>query len=135
MDTNGTPSKLVPLLTLVVGGFILGVGLLAMISGSEALSAGLTLAVLGSVLEASGMGSLAFPAARKHLMHVAILAALFGIINISSVIPVGDAGWDWLALMTAGCSGLCTLLFLVFLKGFADARRNAGADHGQMPKS
>ena len=69
------------------------------------------------------MLSLAYPAFRKHIMHVAILAALFGMGNVFSALPESGNDWTQTELATAGCSILCTVLFAVYLKSFLSARR------------
>ncbi len=132
MDTNPAPTNFVPTLTLLFGGLMFIVGVLIMVSGSESTSSGLTLAAIGFVLEASGMGALAYPSARKHLMHVAILAVLFGMGNVFSALPEAGEEWGRTELLTAGCSVLCAVLFAVYLKSFVNARRG-GASTSSAP--
>ena len=123
MDAKPAPKLFIPTFTLLIGGVVLVGGLFTMIDDSESTSPGLTLAAIGCVLEACGMLSLAYPAFRKHIMHVAILAALFGMGNVFSALPESGNDWTQTELATAGCSILCTVLFAVYLKSFLSARR------------
>ena len=70
------------------------------------------------------MLSLAYPAFRKHIMHVAILAALVGMGNMFSALPAAGQEWTQTGLLTAGSGILCTVLFAVYLKSFVNARRS-----------
>ena len=69
------------------------------------------------------MLSLAYPAFRKHIMHVAILVALFGMGDVLSALPAAGEAWTQTELVIAVCSILCTVLFAVYLKSFVNARR------------
>ena len=123
MDTNTVQAISIPKITLLAGGAILIAGLWAMIADSESIASGLTLAVIGTVLETSGLGALIYPSARKHFIHVAILAAMFGMVNMLSSLPANGEDWNRTELITAGSSILCAVLFVVYLKSFINARR------------
>jgi hypothetical protein len=123
MDAKPTPTLFIPTFTLLIGGVVLVGGLFTMIGDSPSTAPGLTLAAIGSTLEACGMLSLAYPAFRKHIMHVAILVALFGMGNVLSALPAAGEAWTQTELVTAVCSILCTVLFAVYLKSFVNARR------------
>ena len=123
MDTNTVQAISIPKITLLAGGAILIAGLWAMIADSESIAPGLTLAAIGTVLEASGLGALIYPSARKHFIHVAILAAMFGMVNMLSSLPANGEDWNLTELITAGSSILCAVLFVVYLKSFINARR------------
>lgn len=123
MDAKPAPTLFIPTFTLMIGGVMLVGGLFTMIGDSPSTAPGLTLAAIGCVLEACGVLSLAYPAFRKHIMHVAILAALFGMGNVFSVLPAEGEEWTQTELVSAGCSILCTVLFAVYLKSFINARR------------
>ena len=127
MDTKSAPTRFIPTFTLLIGGVVLMAGLFTMIGDSGARAPGLTLAAIGFALEACGMLSLVYPAFRKHIMHVAILAALFGMGNVFSALPAAGEEWTQTELVTAGCSMLCTVLFAVYLKSFVNARRDSAS--------
>ena len=84
MDAKPAPTKFIPTFTLLIGGAVLMGGVFIMIDDSGSTAPGLILAAIGSALEACGMLSLVYPVFRKHIMHVAILAALFGMGNVFS---------------------------------------------------
>ena len=123
MDAKPAPTLFIPTFTLLIGGVVLVGGLFTMIGDSPSTTPGLTLAAIGCVLEACGMLSLGYPAFRKHIMHVAILAALFGMGKVFSALPAEGEDWTQAELVTAGCSILCTVLFAMYLKSFVNARR------------
>jgi hypothetical protein len=123
MDAKPAPTKFIPTLTLLIGGAVLFAGMFTMIDDSGSTAPGLTLASIGFALEACGMLSLVYPAFRKHIMHVAILAALFGMGNVFSALPEAGGEWTQTELVTTGCSMLCTMLFAVYLKSFINTRR------------
>ena len=123
MDAKPAPTNFIPTLTLLIGGAVLMGGVFAMIDNSGSTAPGLTLAAIGSALEACGMLSLVYPAFRKHIMHVAILAALFGMGNVFSALPAAGEEWTQTEMVTAGCSMLCAVLFAVYLNSFINARR------------
>ncbi|MEC8769662.1 MAG: hypothetical protein VXX19_02340 [Planctomycetota bacterium] len=127
MDAKPAPTKFIPALTLLIGGAVLMGGVFTMIDDSGSMASGLTLAAPGFALEACGMLSLVYPAFRKHIMHVAILAALFGMGNVFSALPAAGEEWTQTGLVTAGCSMLCTVLFAVYLKSFIYARRGGSS--------
>ena len=79
------------------------------------------------------MLSLVYPAFRKHIMHVAILAALFGMGNVFSALPAAGEEWTQTELVTAVCSMLCTVLFAVYLKSFVSARRGGALNPSKPP--
>ena len=60
-------------------------------------------------------------------MHVAILAALFGMGNVFSALPAAGEKWTQTELATGGCSMLCAVLFAVYLKSFINARRGSSS--------
>ena len=128
MDAKLAPRNFIPILTLLIGGAVLMGGVFTMIDGSASTAPGLTLAAIGCALAACGMLSLGYPAFRKHIMHVAILAALFGMGNVFSALPAAGEEWTQTGLVTAGCSMLCTVLFAVYLKSFINARRGIASD-------
>ena len=99
-------------------------GLFTMIGDSGPTAPGLTLAAIGFALEACGMLSLVYSDFRKHIMHVAILAALVGMGNMFSALPAAGQEWTQTGLLTAGSGILCTVLFAVYLKSFVNARRS-----------
>ncbi|MEL7073568.1 MAG: hypothetical protein AAGK34_06015 [Planctomycetota bacterium] len=124
MDAKPAPTLFIPTFTLLIGGVVLVGGLFTMIDDSPSTAPGLTLAAIGSTLEACAMISLAYPAFRKHIMHVAILAALVGMGNMFSALPAAGQEWTQTGLLTAGSGILCTVLFAVYLKSFVNARRS-----------
>ena len=127
MDTKPAPAKFIPTLTLLIEDTSAGVDILWVIDNSGSTAPGLTLAAIGFALEACGMLSLVYPAFRKHIMHVAIMAALFGMGNVFSALPAAGKVWTQTELVTAGCSMLCTVLFAVYLKSFINARRGSAS--------
>ena len=127
MDAKPAPTKFIPTFTLLIGGAVLMGGVFTMIDDSGSTAPGLTLAAIGFALEACGMLSLVYPAFRKHIMHVAILAALFGMGNVFSALPAAGEEWTQTELVTAGCSMLCAVLFAVYLKSFINARRGSAS--------
>ena len=135
MDTNPAPTAFIPTLTLLIGGTVLMAGIWTMISGAESTSPGLTLAAIGFVLEACGLASLVYPSVRKHLMHLAILAALFGMGNVLSALPEAGEEWAQAELATAGCSVLCAVLFVVYVKSFVSARLGNASPSSQPQNS
>ena len=127
MDAKTAPTKFIPTFTLLIGGAVLMGGVFIMIDDSGSTAPGLILAAIGSALEACGMLSLVYPAFRKHIMHVAILAALFGMGNVFSALPAAGEEWTQTEMVTAGCSMLCAVLFAVYLKSFINARRGSAS--------
>ena len=127
MAAKPPPTTFIPTLTLLIGGAVLFAGMFTMIDDSGSTAPGLTLAAIGSILEACAMISLVYPAFRKHIMHVAILAALFGMGNVFSALPAAGEAWTQTEMVTAGCSMLCAVLFAVYLKSFINARRGSAS--------
>ena len=126
MDAKPAPTKFIPTFTLLIGGAVLMGGVSTMIGDSGSIL-GFIVCVIGFALEACGMLALVYPAARKHIMHVAILVAMFGMWNsvAPGVLPAAGQDWTRAELVTAGSGILCTVLFAVYLKSFFNARRGS----------
>jgi hypothetical protein len=83
---------------------------------------GVVLAILGALAKSmEGM--------RKHLMHVALLVALIGLIGVffspafrGIIITGGIANWPSF-LAQAGMAAVCLIFIVLGIKSFADARR------------
>ncbi len=124
MVAKPSPTSFIPTFTLLIGGAVLMGGVSTMIGDSGSIL-GFIACVIGFALEACGMLALVYPAARKHIMHVAILVAMFGMWNsvAPGVLPAAGQDWTRAELVTAGSGILCTVLFAVYLKSFVNARR------------
>ena len=117
MVAKPSPTSFIPTFTLLIGGAVLMGGVSTMIGDSGSIL-GFIVCVIGFALEACGMLALVYPAARKHIMHVAILAALVGMGNIFSALPAAG-GVDADRTGYRRLWHLCTVLFAVYLKSFA----------------
>ena len=133
MDAKAATTPFVPTFTLLIGGGVLLAGLFTMLGDAASTAPGLALAAIGCVLEACGILSLVYPASRKHIMHVAILAALVGMGNVFSALPAAGQEWTQTGLVTAGSGILCTVLFAVYLKSFVSARRGGALNPSKPP--
>jgi|GEM_PF-6183642 len=128
MDAKPAPMTFIPTFTLFIGGAVLLGGVFTMIGDSKSIFPGLMLAAVGFVLKACGLLTLTFPGARKHIMHVAIMASMFGMGNTFFMWPESSKVWTQAEMVTAGSFILCTVLFAVYLRSFVNARRDRESD-------
>lgn len=133
MDVKPVASPFIPTLTLLIGGAVMLAGLFTIFGDSGSTAPCWTLAAIGCALKACGLLSLVYPAFRKHIMHVAILAALFGMGNVFSALPAQAEQWTQAQQVSAGCSILCAVLLAVYLKSFVNARRGNALDPSKPP--
>jgi uncharacterized membrane protein HdeD (DUF308 family) len=85
-------------------------------------------AYVGVALLALGVLSIAFVAARKHLMHIASLVALLGALAPAAALAIRAAQMSTLALtVNLGMLALCAALFVLQISFFLKARRTRAA--------
>jgi hypothetical protein len=115
-----------PKITLVFAALLIALGL-----GAFAVSSSRTAllpAYLGIALGALAGLSLAFDAARKHLMHVAAVVALLGALAPAAALLIRVAQMSPLALgVNLGMLALSATLLVLMVRSFIGSRRAGSA--------
>lgn len=118
--------------TLLLGGILILLGLVAFFATGASHYTALIPAAFGLVLDLLGSAALVAPQARKHLMHAAVAIAALGLIGTFGGVmklPTLLAGGPLerpAAVATQSAMAVCCLVYLVLaIRSFVAARRPA----------
>jgi len=120
----------IPIVAMVCGGLLVALGVVAyaapdLLGGGKSYQiSALSPAFVGLPLELLGVFSLIIPNLRKHLMHVAAMLGLFGVVG--GLVPCFLRGFDFnetAVKVGLGMTILSGVFLILCIKSFRDARK------------
>lgn len=118
-----------PTITIVCGVLLSLVGILGYAYGLSNGNASLTALipfVFGTLLEILGALALARESLRKHMLHAAVIVALFGFIATGGrvLMKISDLSMSAAVIAQVAMAVICLVFVLIAIKSFIDARKN-----------
>ncbi len=119
-----------PVVTMILGGVLIVVGLVGFFQTGATHYTALIPAAFGLIFDLLGAIAFVAPAARKHLMHAAVVFAVLGIagtfpglMKLPTLINGGELARPAAVAAQSAMSILCLIFVLLAIRSFIVARR------------